>query len=168
MPDCVVSAERPILVAASGPAEAALARAAVEELGLVPVWIEDAVTAARALCRDPRRFAAVVAGEQVRGATGLTLCGVARDAGCRVPMLLLTTDECRWAAVRAARLQVTVLSQPLSAGRVARALRCMVPPRPGAGWGPGETAPGRAPAQRLTAVRRPTVSACVSPAITSR
>jgi hypothetical protein len=44
-------------------------------------------------------------------------------------MLLLTGDEHRWAAARAARLGVTVLWQPSSPQRVSRALRGLLPRR---------------------------------------
>jgi hypothetical protein len=105
--------QRPILVATSETSDAALARSAIEELGLIPVLVQEARETIRHLSGGPNRYAALVAGERVGQATGFTLCGVARDAGCRLPMLLLTSDVCRWTAVRAARLQVSVLWEPV-------------------------------------------------------
>jgi DNA-binding NtrC family response regulator len=129
MVECAQPGARQILVTASAAIEAGLARAAVEELGLLPVLVQDIAEAVRLLCADPRQFAAVVAGERVGPASGLTLCAVARDAGVRVPMLLITGDNCRWTAARATRLQVTVLWQPVPARRIARTLLAMLPRR---------------------------------------
>ena len=113
----------PILVAASIEADIRIVRAASEELGVVPVLVQDTTAAVRLLCRRPRGFAALIAGERTRATTsGLTLCGVARDAGCRLPMILVTSDACPWTAVRAALLEVSVLWQPVSARRVAQTL----------------------------------------------
>jgi DNA-binding NtrC family response regulator len=122
--------QRPILVATSETSDAALARSAIEELGLIPVLVQEARETIRHLSGSPDRYAALVAGERVGQATGFTLCGVARDAGCRLPMLLLTSDVCRWTAVRAARLQVSVLWEPVPAYRLAQTLSAMLPPRP--------------------------------------
>jgi hypothetical protein len=159
MIECMHPAERPILVATSAVFDAELARSAIEELGLVPVLLKEAAEALRLLCVNPKRFAAVVAGEWIGRTSGLTLCGVARDAGCRLPMLLLTSDDCRWTAVRAARLQVGVLWQPSPAWRIAQSLIAMLPrgpcgaarpsgfrrgPRPS----PGPTPPGPRPASQ--------------------
>ena len=44
-------------------------------------------------------------------------------------MLLLTSEVCRWTAVRAARLAVSVLWQPVPAYRLAQTLTVMLPPR---------------------------------------
>ncbi len=109
MIQCLPPSQRPILVAASDTLDAALARSAIEELGLIPVLVQDAAETIRQLSGGARRYAALVAGERVGEATGFTLCAVARDAGCRLPMLLLTSEVCRWTAVRAARLAVSVL-----------------------------------------------------------
>jgi CheY-like chemotaxis protein len=103
--------------------------AGLAELGLTHVKVEDGVEAMQALCRRPNTYAAVVVGERVGRVSGFTLCGLARDAGCALPMLLLTGDEHRWAAARAARLGVTVLWQPSSPQRVSRALRGLLPRR---------------------------------------
>jgi DNA-binding NtrC family response regulator len=130
MVECVQAATRPILVVTSEVSEAALARSAVEELGLIPVLVQEAGGAMRLLGGSPKRFAAVVAGERVGRASGFTFCGVARDAGCRLPMLLLTGDDCRWTAVRAARLQISVLWQPVPVWRIAQTLLAMLPRRP--------------------------------------
>lgn len=127
---CSHPAPRPVLVAASEVSDAALARSAIEELGLIPVLVQEAAEAIRHLSGDGKRYAAVVVGERIGQATGFTLCGVARDAGCRLPMLLLTSDVCRWTAVRAARLKVSVLWQPVPASRLVRTLSVMLPPRP--------------------------------------
>jgi hypothetical protein len=83
----------------------------------------------QALCRRPNTYAAVVVGERAGRVSGFTLCGLARDAGCRLPMLLLTGDEHRWAAGRAARLGVTVIWQPATLPRISRALRGILPRR---------------------------------------
>jgi hypothetical protein len=74
---------RPILVAASETSDAALARSAIEELGLIPVLVQEAAEAIRHLSGDGKRYAAVVVGERIGQATGFTLCGIARAAGCR-------------------------------------------------------------------------------------
>jgi hypothetical protein len=72
----------------------------------------------------------VVAGDRVGRSSGFTLCGAARDAGCRLPMLFLTGEDCRWTAVRAARLQITVLWQPVPTCWISQALIAMLPRRP--------------------------------------
>ena len=130
MIDCSHPAPRPVLLTTSETSDAALARAAIEELGSISVLVQNAAEAIRHLSDGPRRYAALVTGERVGQVSGFTLCGVARDAGCRLPMLLLTRDVCRWTAVRAARLQVSVLWQPVSAYRLAQTLSAMLPPRP--------------------------------------
>ena len=130
MIQCLHPSQRPILVAASDTLDAALARSAIEELGLIPVLVQDAAETIRQLSGSARRYAALVVGERVGEATGFTLCGVARDAGWRLPMLLLTSEVCRWTAVRAARLAVSVLWQPVPAYRLAQTLTVMLPPRP--------------------------------------
>jgi hypothetical protein len=127
MLECVEAADRPLLVVTSSATEAGSARAAIEEVGRVPVLVQNAAEAMRLLCGKPKRFAAVLAGERAGRTSGFTLCGLARDAGLRLPMLLLTGDVCRWTAVRAARLQVTVLWQPVPAWRIAQALLAMLP-----------------------------------------
>jgi hypothetical protein len=83
MIQCLHPSQRPILVAASDTLDAALARSAIEELGLIPVLVQDAAETIRQLSGGARRYAALVAGERVGEATGFTLCRVARDAGCR-------------------------------------------------------------------------------------
>jgi Ala-tRNA(Pro) deacylase len=110
MPDCTWPADRPVLVAASTPADARLVEDALAELGLSHVLAEDGVEAMQALCRRPSPFAAVVVGERVGRVSGFTLCGLARDAGYALPMLLLTGDDSRWTAERAARLRLAVLA----------------------------------------------------------
>ena len=130
MIQCLPPSQRPVLVATSDASDAALARSAIEELGLVPVLVQDTTETIRHLSGGSRRYAALVVGERVGEATGFTLCGVARDAGYRQPMLLLTTEVCRWTAVRAARLAVNVLWQPVPAWRVTQTLAAMLPPRP--------------------------------------
>jgi hypothetical protein len=129
MIECSQPGARHVLVSASAAMDGGLARAAIEELGLVPLLIQDATEAVRLLCLDPKRFEAIVAGERVGRASGLTFCGVARDAGIRLPMLLITGDDCHWNAARASRLQVTVLWQPVPAWRIAQALLAILPRR---------------------------------------
>ena len=124
---CSLPVTPPVLVAASAERDVGLARAAIEELELVPVLVQGTAEAVRLLCHSPTRFAALVAGERMGETSGFTLCGVARDAGCRLPILLLTSDDCRWTAVRAARLEVSVLWQPVPTLRVAQTLRAMLP-----------------------------------------
>ena len=82
-------------VAASETFDVALARSAIEEAGFIPVLVQDAAGAIRHLSGGPKRYAALVSGERIGRVSGFTLCGVARDAGCRLPMLLLTRDACR-------------------------------------------------------------------------
>ena len=120
---------RSVLVASSTPSDAWLAREALAELGLGHLLVDDAVEAMGELCRRPTEHSAVLVGERVGRVSGLTLCGLARDAGCRLPMLLLTGEDCRWNAVRAARLHVTVLWRPTSVQRVARSLLTLLPRR---------------------------------------
>jgi hypothetical protein len=121
------AAVRPILVAASEASDAGLARSAIEELGRVPVLVQDVVEAMRQIGGDGKRYGAMVVGDRVDEVSGFTLCAVARDAGCRLPMILMTSDVCRWTAVRAAMLQVTVLWHPVPARRIAQTLRAMLP-----------------------------------------
>jgi CheY-like chemotaxis protein len=121
--------ERPILVATSYPAEALVLRAAIEETGWPVAIVEDAGGAMQALCRRPEGFAALVVGDRAGRTSGLTLCGLARDAGYRPRVLLLTTEESALVAGRAARLNVSVLWQPVSACRLDRALREFLPRR---------------------------------------
>jgi DNA-binding response OmpR family regulator len=121
--------ERPVLVATSRPAEALLVRAAVERVGLPVALVGDAVTAMHAVCRQAGAFAGVLVGDRVGRISGLTLCGLARDAGCTLPILLLTADDCGTVAVRAARLRVTVLWQPVSSSRLEDAIRGLLPRR---------------------------------------
>ena len=127
MIECSHPGRSPILVAASEASDAGLLRSAIEELGLTPVLVQEPSEAIRRLCGSPKGYGALVAGERVGPTSGFTLCGVARDAGCRLPLLLVTSDDCRWTAVRAARLQVTVLWQPVAAPRVVQTLRAMLP-----------------------------------------
>jgi DNA-binding NtrC family response regulator len=127
MIDCWQAAVRPILVAASEASDAGLARSAIEELGIMPVLVQDVVEAMRHVCGDGKRYGAMVAGERIGEVSGFTLCAVARDAGCRLPMILMTSDVCRWTAVRAAKLQVTVLWHPVPAWRIAQTLCAMLP-----------------------------------------
>jgi CheY-like chemotaxis protein len=101
--------ERPVLVAPSYPADALLLRAVLERVGLPIALADDGVTAMHALCRQPGAFAGLVAGDRVGRVSGLTLCGLARDAACTLPILLLTADACVSIAIRAARLRATVL-----------------------------------------------------------
>jgi len=115
--------ERPILVASSYPADALLLRAALDRVGLPMALAEDAVTAMHAVCSQPAAFAGIVVGDRVGRASGLTLCGLARDAGCNLPILLMTPDDSGTIALRAARLRVTVLWQPVSTRRLEDALR---------------------------------------------
>jgi DNA-binding NtrC family response regulator len=135
MIDCSQTAGRPILVAASDACDAGLARSAIEELGRMPVLVQDAVEAMRHIGTSGRKYEAMVVGERVGEASGFTLCGVARDAGYRLPLILVTSDVCRWTAVRAARLQVTILWHPVPARRIAQTLRAMLPRTPCGGTG---------------------------------
>ena len=121
--------ERPILVATSHPAEALVLRAAIERVGLPVAAADDAVTAMQSLRAQPGGFAALVAGDRVGRASGLTLCGLTRDAGFTLPALLLTTEDSPLIADRAARLRVTVLWQPVSSRRLEGALLDLLPRR---------------------------------------
>ena len=101
MIDCSQAAGRPILVAASSIFDAGLARSVIEELGRVPVLVQDVGDAMRHIGGSGRGYGAMLVGERVGEVSGFTLCAVARDAGYRLPMVLLTSDVCRWTAVRA-------------------------------------------------------------------
>ena len=121
--------ERPVLVATSYPGEALVLRAAIEGLGWSVAVAEDAGAAMRLLCGHSATFAALVAGDRVGCASGLTLCGLVRDAGYTLPLLLLTTESSALVAGRAARLRTSVLWQPVSSCRLERALRELLPRR---------------------------------------
>jgi len=118
-----------VLCATSYPAEAVMLRAALESVGWSVAVADDAVTAMRELCREPDRFAAVVIGERVGRASGLSLAGLVRDSGCGLPIVLLTTHESAVIAGRAARLRLSVLWQPVSPDGLVRALRGVMPGR---------------------------------------
>jgi CheY-like chemotaxis protein len=115
MSDYTTAAERPVLVAASAPDDKRLIMEALDELALPGVLVSDGAEAMQTLCRRPNTFAAVIVGERVDRVSGWTLCGLARDAGCRLPILLVTGDEGPLAAARADGLGVTVLCRPASA-----------------------------------------------------
>jgi DNA-binding NtrC family response regulator len=129
MPDPAKSSQGLLLCATSYPAEALMLRVAFESAGWSVAMVDDAVTAMRELCRHPERFAAVVSGERVGCASGLSLCGLVRDSGCALPVLLLTSQESAVIAGRAARLRVSVLWQPVSSERLERTLRGLMPRR---------------------------------------
>jgi CheY-like chemotaxis protein len=129
MSDYTSSAERPVLVAASRPEDKRLIMEALDELALPGVLVSDGAEAMQALCRRPNTFAAVIAGDRVDRVSGWTLCGLARDAGCRLPILLVTGDESRLAAARAEGLGVTVLRRPDSARWVASSMNALLPRR---------------------------------------
>jgi CheY-like chemotaxis protein len=129
MSETVRLLERPILLAASEPDDVWIARAALERVGWSVAPAEDAVAGMQALCDGAGQFAAVVVGERVGRVSGLTFCGLARDAGCTLPALLLTADAHAAIAVRAARLHVTVLWHPVSPRQLERALRGLLPRR---------------------------------------
>ena len=129
MPSFARPFERPILVATSDAAEALVLRAAIERTGVPVALADDAVPAMQALCGQPEAFAALVTGDRVGRASGLTLCGLARDAGCSLPALLLTAEDTAVIAPRAAGLGVTVLRQPVSSGRLESALHDLLPRR---------------------------------------
>lgn len=116
-----------VLCATSYPAEAVMLRDALESAGWPVAVVDDAVTAMRALCREPGRFAAVVIGERVGRTSGLSLSGLLRDSGCALPILLLATQESPVIAGRAARLRLSVLWQPVSPERVQRTVGALVP-----------------------------------------
>jgi CheY-like chemotaxis protein len=129
MPDCTSSAERPVLVAASAPEDKRLIMEALDELALPGVLVSDGAEAMQALCRRPNTFAALIVGERVDRVSGWTLCGLARDAGCPLPILLVTGDEGQLAAARAEGLRVTVLPRGGGAGHGAVAVRGLMPSR---------------------------------------
>ena len=129
MPASAWSRERPILVATSYPADELVLRTALERVGFPLTLIHDGVPAMHALCGQPDAFSGVVVSDRVGRVSGLSLCGLARDAGCALPILLLTADDCGLIAARAARLRVTVLWQPVSARRLESALRDILPRR---------------------------------------
>ncbi|HKT60306.1 MAG TPA: response regulator [Gemmatimonadales bacterium] len=118
-----------LLCATSYPAEALMLRAALEPAGWSVAAVDDAVTAMLELCRKPERFAAVLVGERVGRASGLSLCGLLRDSGCGLPIVLLTTQDSAAIAGRAARLRVSVLWEPVSSERLQRSLDGLMPRR---------------------------------------
>jgi DNA-binding response OmpR family regulator len=104
-------------------------RAALDRLGLPAVLVDDAASALRALCRPGAAFAGMVVGDRAGPVSGLSLCGLARDAGSTLPILLLTADDGSSVAARAARLRVIVLWHPVSTRRLETALRDLLIPR---------------------------------------
>ncbi len=129
MSDLVRSSRGLVLCATSYPAEAVMLRDALESAGWSVTVVDDAVTAMRELCREPDRFAAVVVGERVGRASGLSLSGLIRDSGSAVPILLLATQEGALVAGRAARLRLSVLWQPVSPERLQRTVDGLTPRR---------------------------------------
>jgi DNA-binding response OmpR family regulator len=129
MPDHTRPSHGLLLCATSYPAEAVMLRDALEAAEWSVAVVDDAVTAMRELCREPERFAAVVIGERVGRATGLSLCGLIRDSGSALPILLLTTQESKVIAGRAARLRLSVLWQPVSPERLQETVRGLMPRR---------------------------------------
>ena len=121
--------ERPFLVATSYPADTLLLRAALDRIGVPAALAHDGVTAMHAVCGDQDAFAGMIVSDRVGQVSGLTLCGLARDAGWTRPLILLTADDCGLIAARAARLRVTVLWQPVSSRRLESTLRDMLPRR---------------------------------------
>jgi hypothetical protein len=65
------AAVRPILVAASQASNAGLARSAIEELGIVPMLVQDVVGAIRHSCGNGRRYGAMVVGERIGEVSGV-------------------------------------------------------------------------------------------------
>jgi DNA-binding response OmpR family regulator len=118
-----------ILCATSYPAEAVMLREALESDGWSVTVVDDAVTAMQELCRESDQFAAVVIGERVGRASGLSLSGLLRDSGCALPIVLLTTHESTVIAGRAARLRLSVLWQPVLPERLQRTVRGLLPRR---------------------------------------
>jgi DNA-binding NtrC family response regulator len=116
-----------VLCATSYPAEAVMLRDALESAGWSVAVVDDAARAMRELCRAPERFVAIVIGERVGRASGLSLSGLVRDSGCGLPVVLLTTQESAVIAGRAARLRLSVLWQPVSPERLQRTLQGLVP-----------------------------------------
>ena len=104
-------------------------RAALGRLGLPIAVADDAVTAMQVLGDRPDAFGGLVVGDWAGQVSGLSLCGLVRDAGCTLPLLLVTTENDATIAARAARLRVTVLSQPASSPRLEAALRHLFLPR---------------------------------------
>lgn len=130
MPDPTRPSHGLLLCATAYPAEAVMLRDALEAAEWSVAVVDDAVTAMRELCREPgepERFAAVVIGERVGRATGLSLCGLIRDSGSALPILLLTTQESKVIAGRAARLRLSVLWQPVSPERLQETVRGLMP-----------------------------------------
>jgi DNA-binding response OmpR family regulator len=116
-----------ILCATSYPAEAVMLRDALESAGWSVAVVEDAAIAMRELCREPARFVALVIGDRVGRASGLSLSGLVRDSGCGLPVVLLTTQESAVIAGRAARLRLSVLWQPVSPEQLQRTLHGVMP-----------------------------------------
>jgi len=129
MSDPIRSSQGQLLCATSYPAEAVMLRDALESAGWQVAAVDDAVTAMRELCRDGGRFAAVVIGERVGRASGLSLSGLLRDSGYALPIVLLTTQESAAIAGRAARLRLSVLWQPVSPERLQQTMVGLLPRR---------------------------------------
>src|SRR5262249_34974156 len=108
MPPSFRASEGRILIATSYPADAFLLRAAAGRAGVPVAFAEDGVTAMRELCRRPGAYVGVIVSDRVGRVSGLSLCGLARDAGCNLPILLLTADGWEMIAARAVRLGVSV------------------------------------------------------------
>jgi len=121
--------ERPILVTASVAEDARLAEECLEELLVSSIHVADGREALRPLCRTPGRFAGAIGGHEAGPVSGWTVCGSARDAGCRLPLILLENDGHRLAAERAARLRVTLLWRPVTPRRLTRAVLAVLPRR---------------------------------------
>jgi DNA-binding NtrC family response regulator len=118
-----------VLCATSFPAEAVMLREALGSGGWSVVVVDDAVTAMRELCARPDRFGAIVIGERVGRASGLSLSGLIRDSGAALPIVLLTTQEGGAIAGRAARLGLSLLGQPVSPERLQRKMLDLLPRR---------------------------------------
>jgi DNA-binding response OmpR family regulator len=129
MSDPVTPSHDLLLCATSYPAEALMLRAALEPAGWTVAVVDDAISAMRELCREPRRFAAVLIGERVGRTSGLSLSGLIRDSGCALPILLLTSQDSPVIAGRAARLQLSVLWEPVSPERLVQTLHGLAPRR---------------------------------------
>jgi hypothetical protein len=119
--------ERRILVAASVPQEARTLVEAARLAGWGVEWFDDPVEAVGALCRAPASWHGLLAGNRIGSISGLTLCGLARDAHFHRPALLLSDDPGAAIAIRASLLRVAVVWLPPDRDLLARTVSRLWP-----------------------------------------
>jgi DNA-binding response OmpR family regulator len=119
--------ERRILLAASETEELDALVAAVRRSGLLADHVDDPVEAMRALSRRGHIWTGLVAGDRVGRVSGLTLCGLARDAGFHRPALMLSAEPCATIAIRASLLRAAVVWLPSDSDLLERTMARLWP-----------------------------------------